>query len=460
MINLLIGAPGGGKSYEAVVFHILTAVLGGRKVVTNLPLILSAFEAIQPGCSALIELREKTLAVRPDVAVAGEGAGVLGLVQQARASRFLDRPFAHPEDYADPWRKADGTGVLYVIDECHFALPAREASRAVLEWFSMHRHFNVDVLLITQSVGKLHADIKDLVQVVYKVRKATAFGRSDKYIRKVLDGVRGSEIAVSERTYEKRYFSLYRSHTRGLAVDEATPDDVAPFIVKFRRFTWLVFALVAVLVPLAWWYIAEHPVLKVALPARKPDTLKYRVLPSRDSVIASQALAASPGASSVAVARLASASADKAPVAGPGGWPDPFAGKGVHLLGHIAGSRKSGAPMGEYFVAISSNAIVQATMSTSDLKAAGFVFHPLTDCMAMLEWHGSVRSVMCDSPQMAPQVGRPATSNTKLDADAPWPGTGNVTPSVVAAASPAAGQSSALPAAHAAPSATPVPSSH
>jgi zona occludens toxin len=447
VINLLIGAPGGGKSYEAVVFHILTAVLGGRKVVTNLPLLLPAFDAIQPGLSGLIELREKTLAVRPSVADGNEGTGVLALVKQARASRFLDRPFAHPEDYADPWRKADGTGVLYVIDECHFALPMREASRAVLEWFSMHRHFNVDVLLITQSVGKLHADIKDLVQVVYKVRKATAFGRSDRYIRKVLDGIRGSEIAVSERTYEKRYFSLYRSHTRGMAVDEATPDDVSPFIIKFRRFTWVVFGVLAVAVLAVGLYLSSHSFVKGAGSAAQlhaPGAVPGQVRNMGQAWAAAKPV--EPG--SAAVATVVAVKAVKAVVAGPDAWPDPFQGKGVHLVGKINGVRKDGFVLAEYVLAISENASFQTSMSVSQLTAAGFVYHALTDCVGMLEWHGHVRAVTCDAPQISPSVGAAGNSATQPNADMPLPGTGNVTPSHGAPAGGASAAADAAPASH------------
>ena len=159
MINLLLGAPGGGKSYEAVAYHILVALMRGRKVVTNLPLQVDAFERLQPGLSDLIELRHRTLAVRPE-----------------DAPKWTPRPFAHVEDYADPWRHPDGFGPLYVIDECHMCLPARDTERAVEEWFSMHRHHNVDVLLITQSYGKINAAIRDLVQMVYRVRKNVALG--------------------------------------------------------------------------------------------------------------------------------------------------------------------------------------------------------------------------------------------------------------------------------------------
>ncbi|EPW3551744.1 zonular occludens toxin domain-containing protein, partial [Pseudomonas aeruginosa] len=38
MINLILGQPGGGKSHEAVVYHVVPALNQGRKVITNLAL--------------------------------------------------------------------------------------------------------------------------------------------------------------------------------------------------------------------------------------------------------------------------------------------------------------------------------------------------------------------------------------------------------------------------------------
>jgi len=54
MINLLLGQPGGGKSYEAVAFHILPALAQGRKVITNMPLDLEHICSIDTSYRALI----------------------------------------------------------------------------------------------------------------------------------------------------------------------------------------------------------------------------------------------------------------------------------------------------------------------------------------------------------------------------------------------------------------------
>ncbi|MBX5670353.1 zonular occludens toxin domain-containing protein [Pseudomonas aeruginosa] len=45
MINLILGQPGGGKSHEAVVYHVVPALNQGRKVITNLALDMDKFKA-------------------------------------------------------------------------------------------------------------------------------------------------------------------------------------------------------------------------------------------------------------------------------------------------------------------------------------------------------------------------------------------------------------------------------
>ena len=59
MINGLEGIPGSGKSYEGVVYHVLPALKAGRKVITNLPLNVDAFAAIDPAYRDLIEVRTR-----------------------------------------------------------------------------------------------------------------------------------------------------------------------------------------------------------------------------------------------------------------------------------------------------------------------------------------------------------------------------------------------------------------
>ena len=195
MINLLIGPPGGGKSYEAVVFHILPALKDGRKVITNLPVNVEMFLALDPAFADLLEVLD----------FSRDGSS---------------RPFSQICDYGDRWRHPDsGVGPLYIIDEAHEVLPAAKigcpgVDSLIADWFATHRHEYADVLIITQHYGRVSKEVTDRVQLVYRVKKAVALGRMNSYIRKVQDGLRGEVVDQQERHYEKQYFQLYTSHTR------------------------------------------------------------------------------------------------------------------------------------------------------------------------------------------------------------------------------------------------------
>lgn len=392
MINLLLGGPGGGKSYEAVVFHVLPALKRGRKVITNLPLNVEELEAVEPGCSALIEIRTGTLAVAPELSDSAE-AGVMGLINQARAAKFVSRPFANPEDYESEWRHVEGMGPLFVIDECHFALPRGGTSRAVEEWYSMHRHFNVDVLLITQSSGKISAAIKDLVQVCYKVRKAVALGKPNGYIRKVLDGVNGGEVSTSERKYLPQMFKLYRSHTQGMPLDEQLADDVAPLATKVKRFTWA-WALVTVAV-CAWAFWPQgDKVVKVAKVEKSPAWLpaaaaEYQANPPPDSDLAKSRVS-SPVVSTPAIV-----------LPGQGSEPDsnslePFKNKLISLTGW---ARMGDKEIFTFVVSSSGNRLFELRLP--EVIKAGYSFKSLGECSGVLTWGNNARAVICDAPQVA-----------------------------------------------------------
>lgn len=210
MINMILGQPGGGKSYEAVAFHILPTLEDGRKVITNLPLNLDAFHGVVPESRKLLEIRTHS--------------------QKQGAHCFSVR-----DDFEDDWRDHDtGRGALFVIDECHKMYPRIGCDKDVLEFFAEHRHAGIDIILVTQAYGKINPDIRDMVQMVYRVKKMTAFGKSDRYIRKVQDGIRGEIMSTSEREYEPKYFPLYKSHTASnSAVFEAHAKDISPSYKKW-----------------------------------------------------------------------------------------------------------------------------------------------------------------------------------------------------------------------------------
>lgn len=409
MINGLEGIPGSGKSYEATVYHVLEALKRGRLVVTNLPLVIDMFAAIDPSYRDLIEVRRRPRPVLgtwdanrmddngnghafqlwKDGEEPAHGALVLdrGEVKLRQQVAESVPVFGHVWDYYHEWKHPEtGQGPLFVIDECHVALSSDATDVQVIQWFKLHRHFNVDVLLMTQSVRDMCQPIARLMAMLVRCRKADFLGKSDSYVRKVYAGYRGALVSSETRKYRPEFFALYKSHTQGNSVAEAGASDVSPFIVKWRRFTiawWVMFVVLAC----AWvFWPSKKPVKQVR--TGKPVAVASAPVAAASTVLA-------PASGKVAQQQLAAAANP-----GPQEDPDPLQEKGVHLKGSITmGGRTS------YFFVVSQNGQPVQTFTHAQLVAAGYAFRPLGDCLGALEWKGHVRPVSCDLPAQQVVVG-------------------------------------------------------
>jgi len=254
MITGLEGIPGSGKSYEASVFHVLEALKAGRKVITNLPLDVDRYAAIDPSYRYRIEIRQSPAPIRGTWDANRKNAFELFDDGHVEAVGLRVSTFGHVWDYYDEWKHPEsGLGPLFVVDECHVALPRVGTERAVIEWFKLHRHFNVDVLLITQSFRDIDSSIASLLAVLVKVRKADVLGKPDHYIRKVHGGYRGGLISTEQRKYRPELFGLYRSHTQGQSSAEGSLTDVKPLVVKWKWLTRGLSAVALVACVFAFW---------------------------------------------------------------------------------------------------------------------------------------------------------------------------------------------------------------
>ncbi|WP_036799687.1 zonular occludens toxin domain-containing protein [Photobacterium marinum] len=210
MIYLIAGRPRSGKSYEAVKYHVIPAIKSGRKVITNLPLNIEHFKKIYGA-----EVEELIKVVEFDYADF-EGATVTF-------------PFSTPDYYMDDWRDDKGVGPLYVIDEAHFSLPKGKTLDAVKKYYTMHEHYGIDILLMTQNPRQLDADILNLVEILYRTIKNTALGSTSTYTKKVVDGWRGAVVNEEQRKYDKTIFPFYKSHTQSKKeVLEREASDIKP----------------------------------------------------------------------------------------------------------------------------------------------------------------------------------------------------------------------------------------
>ena len=208
MIYAICGRPRSGKSYESVVYHILPAIKSGRKVVTNVTLNLDWF-----------------------VKLFGKEVLELINVVDGQLNEFgkLDRPFSKFEHYQDDWRDENNKAPLYVIDEAHMVLPNRNLDASILEFYSLHGHYGIDIILLTQDLRKIHRDIKAMIEMTYYCAKNTAFGSDKTYTKKVRIGATTEVVNTEQRKYKSAYFPAYQSHTQSSgSVAEVMANDIKP----------------------------------------------------------------------------------------------------------------------------------------------------------------------------------------------------------------------------------------
>ncbi|MCG9703283.1 assembly protein [Vibrio natriegens] len=208
MIYAICGRPRSGKSYESVVYHILPAIKSGRKVVTNVTLNLDWF-----------------------VKIFGKEVLELISVVDGQLNQYgkMDRPFSKFEHYQDDWRDENNKAPLYVVDEAHMVLPNRNLDTSILEFYSLHGHYGIDIILLTQDLRKIHRDIKAMIEMTYYCAKNTAFGSDKTYTKKVRIGATTEVVNEEQRKYKAAYFPAYQSHTQSTgSVAEVMANDIKP----------------------------------------------------------------------------------------------------------------------------------------------------------------------------------------------------------------------------------------
>jgi zona occludens toxin len=389
MITGIEGIPGSGKSYEAVAYHVLPALQAGRKVITNLPLNLESFAAIDPSYPGLIQIKHSPspilgkwdasdIAVRPAFQPFHDG----------HTERQPDNvsTFGTVWDYYDEWRRTDGRGPLYVIDECHVALPKSGTSSQVVEWYKLHRHYNCDVVLLTQSFRDVSQSIAGLLGSLIRCRKADILGKKDRYVRKVFGGYRSNAaIQTDQRPYKSQYFPLYTSHTQGQSVAEAEAQDVSPFIVKFNRAKWIVLVFAVLFALYAFWPRKGTGLFGNRTPPTKPLSAKMGTV---------SPIPRSPASAASGVAAAASAPAS-APAPPPKVDFGVLGDAKVSIQGEILGKHAS-----QIVFAVSDGGKQLFNVTSDELERAGYTVELFGYCFGYLEYKDNRRPVICDAPVM------------------------------------------------------------
>ncbi len=284
-----------------------------------------------------------------------------------------------------------------------------------MQWFKLHRHYNAEVLLMTQSFRDINQPIAQLIATRIVCRKADILGNADEYIRRVHAGYRGAAIQTDRRKYESKYFGLYKSNTQSSGSAESKAQDLSPLNVKLRRFTWAFWAVAIVYMVYAFWPSDDTSVWghKTAPAAKKSAA----ALPVR----VQHAPAAQQAQQGPAQASQQPAGASPAPAAPE--VKDPLFGKLLHMTGDLS---KQGRDQITFVVSSEGRRVFDLT--SDDLMQAGYKVQRLANCMATVTYQSVVRPVTCDAPYTASGRGdKPVVIDTATGARSDRP-----TPSLVA----------------------------
>lgn len=184
------GVPGSGKSYDAVLTHIVPAIRSGRKVYARLNGL--SFEKIAE------YLQIDVARVR----------ALLILLDDSDVLALPDR-----EDLKD---------ALIVIDEAHeFYVASREPMpKPVEELFAKHRHHGLDILLISQFFKRIHGAVRGRIERKYTFQKLTAVGATSRYTVRQFATVgpdKFEQVDIQTKKYDPAIFPLYQSVAPGTA---------------------------------------------------------------------------------------------------------------------------------------------------------------------------------------------------------------------------------------------------
>ena len=389
MISIMMGPPGGGKTYETVIYHILPALAAGRKIITNIPLNVDALSAIDPGYRDLIEIRTHQIG--------------------------QPRPFSQAKDFDNDWRNPKtNQGPLFIIDECQEAIPRGKTPIVLREFAAKHRHHGQDWLLLTQNYGKIDKDICDMTQLTYYVSKLTVLGRNDEYVKKVFSGLkRGSDKPVQQevRKYDKKYFGYYQSHTASdKAVQEAVMGDINPLYKKVRRYGLILLALFVVAAPLGYFQMkksfggkkAEQAASKPASASQPPRVASGQVQTVNHVPVKIQT-----------PRQLAEKVEDM--------LREPYDGMTLYIRGNIIGKDRQ-----VWLFAVTRDGVDMLFQTGEELAKAGYKIRAVSDCLVILD-HPALtepKYVYCGSgmtrtPQSIPVVAtRDAVSASGLQREA------------------------------------------
>jgi len=384
-INAISGRPGSGKSYEAVVRHIMPALKDERKIVTNIPLNVDWFcTFIGEHCRDLI------------VQIDGGFHNYGGKRYFSDAEHFLR--------YQD-WRNEKNQGVYFIVDECHLAMPRAAKAEGVStqqelkEYLSMHRHYGHDLLLLSQNFRKVDRDIVDMIQTCYFTTKLSFLGKDDQYVCKVADGVTRNIVTTHHRDYEQKFFAAYQSHTKTEgSVQEAGTVDIPAWWQRWYNIGAIVMLVLFVGLMVKGFSKDKNP-QPSAQQQQTPTTAQTQIQQHSQPVAAQVSPPERKPPPEPETAKSVS---------------HPYSGLQMHIVGNYQDFNSRGKYQKIIWITLSRNGQILTEITHADLAMAGYEFKVLNDCLIDLHYGDYQSFVFCDSPSQS--VTTPSVA--KVDAPA------------------------------------------
>lgn len=215
------GLPGSGKSYEALISHIIPSIQKGRKVFARINGL---------NYEKIAELTER------------EESEVRALLYEITEEQ-VPTIEQHVENDS-----------MVIIDELQNFFPSGRGklSDGITQFVTEHRHRGIDIVAMGQSIADVHNLWRRRTQRKIQFLKLDMVGAENRYkwtaFQGSLDGkgeIKFTKIKSGTRKYEKKYFGSYASHQASTENTENYGDDRLN-IFKTKTFTfWIpVFALI------------------------------------------------------------------------------------------------------------------------------------------------------------------------------------------------------------------------
>ncbi len=190
MIELYEGVPGSGKSYHAVCEKFLPWVKQGRRLYIAVDGIYLDRLSLFTGIDLLV--------LEQQITIWKDSVEVL-------------QAFPHVEP-----------GSAVIIDEAQTVFRSmHKVEPGLLRWLETHRHYGVDILLMSQDFRQMSQGVTRLIEATVKFRKLAFVGLSKKYQGKVRGNPEDNEvIRAFVGTYSPAIYAYYSSYASAAIREE------------------------------------------------------------------------------------------------------------------------------------------------------------------------------------------------------------------------------------------------